>query len=419
MTSGQVRDSIDQKLVSDKAVAGLCISIALSLFLPSGFISVSVIALFVYSLFTFRRPFLFRVRRNFPLFLPVLLVLLYLAGVLYAEDKRLAFDLVVRKAPLLIIPLAFILCGIPIRRRILQPALVAFVIFCTGATLICLATAAKNVYLTGSLSLITIDREYYYFSYILLADAVNMNPIYLSLFCCFALVIALDSPSIRNLVLRIALVFYLCVFIMLLASKIGIVCMVAVLVIWFLMQQKKTFITRFFVVALIVAVPFSIWNFSFLKDRFTTSLEFDYSLEFGHLWTSTAYRMAIWSSTVETLKESSVLGFGTSDGQKALEATYQKNGFVWGLRDRLNPHNQFFSTLLDIGVPGFAVLLAMVLVPFFKALGSRSFLQMGVVITMLFFFFVESIFLRQVGIVASALLYSISNYPALPEERNS
>ncbi len=108
------------------------------------------------------------------------------------------------------------------------------------ALVACYISAFYNVWIHKSFSVDTLDRRYYYLTYIFLTDWVEIPPIYLSMMANFAVAIVVYTTFNISLKWRIVLVAYLSLFIVLFASKIGIVCLVALLEFLFQMIKQRT-----------------------------------------------------------------------------------------------------------------------------------------------------------------------------------
>ena len=78
-----------------------------------------------------------------------------------------------------------------------------------------------------------------------------------------------------------------------------------------------------------------------------------------------------------------------------------------GLNQALNPHNEFFSTFLDLGLTGFCLLILILLVPLKKAISKRDILQISFLLILFLHFLIESILLRQKGILFFVFFYSL------------
>jgi hypothetical protein len=88
-----------------------------------------------------------------------------------------------------------------------------------------------------------------------------------------------------------------------------------------------------------------------LKDRFLVESRFSYESAYSGEWNSLSQRLAIWSCALEAVDRVFPLGYGTADGQLALESVYRERNYVRGYEDHYNAHNEFIYTILDLDPP--------------------------------------------------------------------
>lgn len=129
-------------------------------------------------------------------------------------------------------------------------------------------------------------------------------------------------------------------------------------------------------------------------------------------------RFDIWQNAALTCGQHLPFGVGIGDRMDALAANYPDSTLVPDAQLKLthiyNPHNQYLDTLLTVGVPGLALLLALLLWPcwcWLRQRGSRPcacypYLLPLVLIAALSFPF-ESILERQMGILFFCFFYCL------------
>ncbi len=349
---------------------------------------------------------------HYLLILPVVLYLLYVSGIFYSENVSEASKIVLRKIHLFLIPLGFFVADKKITDHEFHTILIIFLVACIASSLFCYGHAVFNIIENKSIIYPSVYRQYY-FSYIPLTEPLGITPIYLSMFANLALIIALKSPLISRRIFRISIVSYIGVFIILIAAKSGIITFIVILLILAINDAKRKAITFLTLSAFVVVLAFAIFNFPFLKERFITATTFDYAEENGLVWNSTTLRLAIWSSAIDAIRESPFFGYGPGDAQAALEDMYVKKGFAWGVyykkqpdMTQYNPHNEFLSAELDVGIPGFVLLLLIFVTAFEYSLRSKNSVMTGFMMIILLSFMVESVLFRQKGIVFVTFFYS-------------
>ena len=397
---------VSQALKSKRTFVIVTSLIPIGLFLKAGFISISVIWFFALCLYNCDSSLRKRFKAGHILLFPILLFALFLLWIFVSDDFRAAFELALRKIHLLLIPLGFIIVDKKISDKDLRIILAVFLGACIICSFICVTHAIYSILRFQSLIYRVGDTDFHYYSNYLLAEPVNIEPIYLSLYCCFAFLIAIKTPFTTKPSFKAAIAIYLALFILLISSKVGIVCLILIVLIWFITPYGKA---SFFIllVALIIAAMISYYNYSLVKEKNFASLLFYYKDNNGDVKNIPVDQFIIWQSALETIRQNPTVGYGTAGGQKALEETYQKKGFVAGIRDSLNPHNEFFSTALDLGIIGLLTLITMLVAALIQAFKTKDILRIGFIFIIIFFFCSESMLVRQKGIVFFSFFYSI------------
>lgn len=396
--------SIPSAIKSPWIFSVLASAVAVSLLLPAGFISVSVIVLTIYSLVCIGSPIEYFGKFKI-LYLPILFFVVYGVWSFLAESPSQALNELVKKGPILLLSLAFIAIDDSLIKGTIRKVSIALVAACIVVSIICYVQALINTIESGSFTTDTLDRRYYYFSNLYLTSTVGIMPIYLSLVFNMAFLLSISVKLFESRWIRIVISVYLAIFVVLIASKSGVLTLFVIVCVWLLFKISRG-IVRFIVIAAVLAGSAgSIFFLPFLKERFITSMQFDYEETHGHRWNSNTHRMAIWLCAWEASRRNPVVGYGTTDGQKALEEIYKERKFHWGLQEAYNPHCEFFTTHLDTGVVGLLALLASLIVPLVKALRSRDLLMVGFILIVGGTFLIESALLRQRGIVFFAFFY--------------
>jgi len=378
--------------------------VALSLFLNSGFVSVSII-IFTFYCFFDRTPRPLDQAKSIGLLLLLSLYLCYALWAIFFADANGLNDLT-KKIPLLIIPLGFLIRNKRIEQSDIEKILLLFTIGCIICSFICYATAISNVIREHSFSINTIDRKYYFFSNILLTEASGIPPIYLSMYFNLSFIYILECSLIKSRFLKAIIACYLALFLILIASKMGVITLLLLIILWFAFKIHNKRIFILMIVLAILTFSIGIYKLSFLKERFILSTQFDYTWTHGHLWNSTTHRLAIWACSVEAISRAPFFGYGTGNGQAALEQVYSEKKFVWGLQETYNPHNEFFSTQLDLGIIGSILFLGILCLWIPQAIRIKNIFFLSILLITSSSFLIESLLLRQKGIVFFSFFYS-------------
>lgn len=382
--------------------------IPVALFFKAGFVSVSVMWFFALCLYSARSSELNQLRFDSLLLLPILLLFLHLLGLLYSEKTDVGFALVLRKVHLLVLPVGFLLMGKRLAvRDVYNRTLQLFMLSTFVASFVCLANAVIDVVSCHSFGFKQGEVYYYYFLSHLLTRPLNLDPVYLSLFCNFALLVALNSTLIVNMIYKATAAIYFALVITLCSSNGGIVSAMVIVALWLIgISQKKLVFYGLSAAVATTILLFSL-NRSFLEEAVLGSFKFTYSTDTGQLSSYSPNKLLIWQCAIEAVMNSPIIGYGTGDGQTALESQFAEEGLAVERRDELNAHNEFLSTTLDLGFVGLLCLLLMLIVPFIHALRAKDLLAVGFVLMITIFFSIESVLLRQKGIVFFSFFYSV------------
>jgi O-antigen ligase len=193
----------------------------------------------------------------------------------------------------------------------------------------------------------------------------------------------------------------------LLASKVGIIGLGVIILLYFFNRMKNKILAVAICAVILGAFVITIYNSKFLRQRFLVSLEFNYESPYNGSWNSVSQRLAIWSCVVETLEPVFPLGYGTGNGQKALNKTYESNKYIRGFEDEYNAHSEFFHTTLETGAFGLVVLLLMILLPLIHAARIQDTLFAIFIIVFCLYFLVDVVFARRPGIFVFSFFFSI------------
>ncbi len=378
-----------------------------SLFLTAGYLTFAVALFLIYTLFNCGKQFKQKIKANKLLLLPALLFTLDLIWILFAENSNEAVTLVIRKLPLLFIPLGFILVDKQLFTKDVDTVLGLFLLGCLLVSMLCYSYAIFNIIKYKTIISPAGDHTMYYFSYDPLVEPFGFDAIYLSMFCNLAFISALTTTFIKNRLMRNLIALYLAIFIILIASKIGILTLIFVTVAFTLSETRKKRRAIIIALAFISLFALGIYKLPFLRERFITSTDFNYSEPRGNIWNSNTFRIAIWSCAAEAVKRSPLLGYGTGGGQQALENVYKERGFIWGLEKGYHPHNEFLTPQLDLGILGLLVLLMTLLFPLIQFIKTREIIYIGWIMIIFLSFSIESVLDRQKGIVFFSFFYSL------------
>jgi O-antigen ligase len=110
-------------------------------------------------------------------------------------------------------------------------------------------------------------------------------------------------------------------------------------------------------------------------------------------------RFEVWKNTFALYKQHPLIGVGTGDIKEELNDQYLRTGFTEGIEFNLSPHNQFFHTLLLLGIPGIISLLMILILATLKAWTRKNYLLISLLIATIINCVTEGILEKQAGVL--------------------
>lgn len=90
-----------------------------------------------------------------------------------------------------------------------------------------------------------------------------------------------------------------------------------------------------------------------LFDTRRNTIPLDDEAAWTNEWNGISVRKAIWTCSIDVIRENPLFGVGTGDAQHALQAAYTNRKFyLAALYNRYNTHNQYIQTLVCFGFTG-------------------------------------------------------------------
>ncbi|HEX8516807.1 MAG TPA: O-antigen ligase family protein [Bacteroidia bacterium] len=122
---------------------------------------------------------------------------------------------------------------------------------------------------------------------------------------------------------------------------------------------------------------------------------------------SSEVRMLVWRAANDIISDHFFTGVGTGDTKPMLLRAYASKGMKGAFEHRLNAHNEFYQVFLTVGVFGFIILVACVLVPLVIALRKRFLIYLIFLILIILNFIPESMLETQAGVMFYAFVNSM------------
>ncbi len=379
-------------------------------------------------------------RFNWGFFLPVALWLLMAISLLWTIDSDATSLAIVKELPLLLIPVIFMLAP-PFddreRRQVLQSFAAAMSLY----AVYWLMSALVRFVLTGN------PNVFFYHELVTL----DLNAIHVSVFAAVAFFILQEREN-KPLWVRPAM-WLLALLILLLSSK-NVIVVFGLLLAWraFSMRlpRKKALVwigvTMGVAASVLVAVPqvrerFAVEVNSMLRDN-TVNTELSrgndkvYNVSISQAWNQerfepnhffpgAAFRVYQFRIFCEMMGSDGTFltGFGLNASYgKIAEKTrednlYQGNDGDFGY-NKSNFHNQYVQAFAELGIFGFAILVAMLVLNLKKAFVSKDFAHISFAVLMISLFLTESFLWRQRGVIFFTVLYCLFLSGAAPARNN-
>lgn len=394
-------------------LSGIAVTILFSLLAINSIFIIALSALWLFSA-NFREKFR-RLGRD-PLFWAYAVIFLVnLLGILYAPDKMAGWKNAESKLGFLILPLIFCSTG-PIPISLKSRVMAIFSIGVTFASLLCLVIAAFRYNSTHNAK---------WFFYHDLVDPLNHHAVYFSVFTFISVAFLLfEYQTIpwlasRKWLLR-AWTLYLVIFIILLSSKLALV----ILLIFFIYYTFRQYAARHKMQLIIAAVAGLIVIVGLMtinnpvKRRFADLADGDLAILKAEKFSPAVYfngfkfRLLQWRFTYEILSEKHawLLGVSPSNAQACLVEKYISMDMHRGSGTKEDPgylgyncHNQLLQSTLQSGILGGLSFLAWCVILAIQAFRKKSILLSSLVFLLFCFFFTDSVFERQYGMVLCTL----------------
>ena len=338
------------------------------------------------------------------------LYVLYLIGLLYTSNFQYAgFDLEV-KLSLIIFPLIFSTADLGfLSPRHLRIMMQVYIAGCVAGSLLLFGHAIA-LWWDGVPGAFYYMKLSWYFHSAYFAMYLNFAIAFIIIELLSRSSSRLSSPSSSRPSLTFFLTHFLTyliilawffIFIFLLSSKMGLICMVLIAMLAsaeLILKQKKVFLGLGIIIIFLMCVRAGIHIFSGTSARIIQSTE-TLGGAAPETSKSTSDRIAIWKISLEIIKSHPLFGVGTGDVKDELVAKYKEENVEEALELKLNAHNQYLQTFVTLGIPGLLALLLMLVLPMFTAFRSKHYLYFVFILLFALNIAVESMFETQAGVV--------------------
>lgn len=372
------------------------------------------------------------IRSNTILKLLIAFAVAQLTGVFYSQNVLQAWFFMEKKFFLFTVPIA--IATTTLNERHFYRLLYLFVASGLMAAIICLVYAGWNTWLFIENGLVLQDISYLdsaqfgllnsahptpwlFFSYVSLADGINIHPTYLSLYLAFCVLFLVNEIFSENrssgkykTAYWIAVAFLSCV-IILLSSRVVIIFTIAIFLAicchtLFIRKRAVIFMSTsalmFFVVALLWVNPVS--RYRNLQELANSSLLIQPNNTYN---TSAEIRASLWWIGWKTFQRSNIfVGTGGGDVNDEMKRTSEHYS-VRNIMASFDPHNQYLYVLIGNGVVGLVIFVTLLGLSSIHAFQSKNYFVLGFLFLFAALCVTESALELQKGIVFFALLFPL------------
>ncbi len=246
-----------------------------------------------------------------------------------------------------------------------------------------------------------------------------LHPSYYSMYIDIAVVLIFylltnhkNSMGKREKILLFCSFFFLEFILVLLQSKMGLIVSASVIVIVLAkyFARENPWPTAIIVVGGVLALYFVAYHYVITAERSRISFAMNVlkSQEMKNTSPeSTQVRLYVWRAGLKIAKDHLPMGYGTGSVHNVLEDEYVKEGMTGAIKERLNAHNQYLETLLELGIPGLLSLLAILIIPLVLAIKQRRFGYIMFIYIFITNILVESVLQVQSGTIFYAFFNSL------------
>lgn len=342
-----------------------------------------------------------KIRRKWWYLLFAMFYVIHCVSMFYTENLAEGWATLEKRLSFLALPLMFLIFDFSfLGRENVRKVLWAFTLGIFAVVCADLLSAAWDVLFRGAgiSRFFDVNLSSEHHTYISMHICVGI------IVCFVELVRGKGKPLWQKLLLVLALALFT-VATVLLSSRAGLLCMVAVyllLFLWMIFGRKLYRAGLITAVVAVVGVGVIAMAFPNSLERVTNTVKSLFSSE-----RTEDVRVTILRSTVPVALDNWLTGVGVGDKIDAYMEQYRKDSNQIPLERKYNSHNQFVDTTTVTGVLGLALMLCFFVVPAVLAIRDRRFDVVFALFLFVIFFnaLFESVFEKQAGIMFFVLLF--------------
>jgi O-antigen ligase len=351
------------------------------------------------------------------------------AGIIYSENRDLAWLAMERKAFFFLIPFA-IATSDSKPSKLFATLSKLFCLSCFVALIICYlhALTQMNLYEHGEIGKETISylsssefgntntaKGWLFFSYISLSGGISMHPTYLALYCAFCCVVLVPEHFRASGIFykggTLALLVFFSVSIIFLAARIIIVLLIVGYLITLTNELliakskiKNTILPAFLALVLIAGVVLNpVTKYRQISEIVSTKVSVSPGTEYTN---SIGIRASLWWLSYKAyLNSNPIIGTGIGDVQqsvKKMSEVYLDTNVL----ESYDPHSQYLYVLLSSGILGLVLFLSYLGIGFANAWQTRDIIFLNFLFLFSVVCITESVLELQKGIVFFTIFFS-------------
>lgn len=329
---------------------------------------------------------------------------IYLISIFYSEDKSSGWMNIETKLSFFIFPLALFFSNLEIK-KVLPTVLKSFLEGCLIAIILLLANGFSQYYYTQEI-------DSFFYSKL----SIFSHASYFSMYLCFSLAILYYysfKPStefyIKPLISFLLIIIFSTI-IILLASKSGwiILLLTHILALIFWIIKHKQFLKGAIAIGALFLSTVLFYTYSpSLKKRVDELTRITIKDTSTKNLSSTQVRLVVWEIAIQLIKEKPLFGYGCGDSRNILTEKYKEMNLEKLMNKRLNAHNQYLQTLLDVGIIGAIILLTFLILPLLYSFKYKLWLYSIFILIIGLNFMSEAMLETQSGVIFFAFFNTL------------
>jgi O-antigen ligase len=372
------------------------------------------------------------IRRSVVLQVLLTFLLIQVIGITYSANQSDGWFALEKKIFFFLIPIAMATSIYKLQEKEIRILFYVFTAACFAGVVICAVYAigqtqmANHGMAVGDLNYLNsenvkrlypgISPYWLLFSYVRLADGIDLHPSYFSLFLAFCILFLFyellrEPTATRTNAIRCFIVFIFTVFVVCLSSRIILLSLFIIYFVvagyWFWTRKFK--LIPIFLVVLLITLSAVLYLNPVSRYRNIEEIQASsFTIQQHSVYeTSAEIRASLWWLGWKSFRMSNPLfGAGTGDVYDMMAKTSREYE-ITNVLQSFDPHSQYLFMLISNGILGFLAFAALIVLPFLKALALHDYLFVGFIFLFSMLCITETALELQKGIVFFAMIFSL------------